>query len=344
MKAAVLEQINSPLSIQDLATHHDNKNGICLLDYGQVFVRILCAGICGAQLQEIRGDKGDPRHLPHLLGHEGCGIVEEIGPRVNTVKKGDKVVVHWRKGAGCDVMGPVFLTKLDRREVKAGPCTAFAEYVTVSENRVTSVPPDFPSDLGALLGCALSTALATIENETRSGQSILVIGCGGVGLSFILAAKSRHLWPITAVDKNKNALQAAENLGAEGFNKIFDIERTFDIAIDTTGVQILITLGIEALNPSGKFIMVGQPNRFANIDISRAVRMFDGEGKTIKATQAGGFNPAMDIPRYVNMWRSGALNDYPKIIGHRIKLDQINDGIALMLKGEAKGRVMIDFE
>ena len=103
MKAAVLETINHPLSIREVE--------LTDLKVGQVLIKIIVSGLCGAQLHEIRGHKGNAKFLPHLMGHEGCGIVESVGPGVTTVKVGDKVVMHWRPGTGIEAPPPTFLTE-----------------------------------------------------------------------------------------------------------------------------------------------------------------------------------------------------------------------------------------
>src|SRR3989344_9087925 len=157
MKAAVLENINGPLTIGEVA--------LTDLLFGQVLVKVLVSGICGAQLQEIAGNKGNAKFVPHLLGHEGCGKVEEIGPDVTRLKKGDKVVLHWRKGDGIESPFPTYLYK--GRKMPSGKVTTFSEYSIVSENRASVVSEDIPNDFCALLGCSLSTALSTVEKEAR---------------------------------------------------------------------------------------------------------------------------------------------------------------------------------
>lgn len=343
LKAAVLEKINQPLKVMDLECPSPWPGASEItLSVGQVLVRMSCAGICGAQLQEIDGLKGDPSYLPHLLGHEGSGTVQDVGLGVTRVKKGDKVVIHWRKGDGIDALPSTFkhyepdddqLASPDL--IKSGPCTTFSEFTIVSENRVTPIPSDVPDELGALLGCCLSTALAVVENvaKIRFGESVLIIGCGGVGLAHIIAAKLAHAHPVVAIDKADKARHATL-LGAQFY--LANPFKDFDVIIDTCGSMS----EIDALAPSGRYIMVGQPK--PGVWPCNFLKMFEGEGKTIQATQAGGFNPTRDIPRYIELWRSGALRDYKKIITHRISLDQINEGIDLMRRGEA-GRVMIEF-
>jgi S-(hydroxymethyl)glutathione dehydrogenase/alcohol dehydrogenase len=295
MKAAVLEQIGQPLKIRHITTPND-------LQPGQVLVRVLCAGICGSQLQEIDGTKGDLKHLPHLLGHEGCGIVEQIGSVVSTVKPGDKVVLHWRKGEGCDVLGI-------QGGIKAGPITTFSDFTIVSENRVTAIPHDIPNDFAALLGCALSTAVSIVEKEAKPkiGDVISVIGCGGLGLSIIFALTMRksELWTVYGVDCVASKKELVEQFHMARFARL---PVPSDMTIDTISNW-----------PNGQRYISLQKN----------------------GTSAGGFDPAKDIPRYCEMFRHGTFDGYEKIITHRISLDQINEGIKLMRDGKA-GRVMIE--
>lgn len=324
MKAAVLTKINEPLVLEELQRPYN-------LSYGQVLVEVLCTGICGAQLQEIDGRKGDPKHLPHLLGHEGCGMVRDAGPGVRIVSPGDKVVLHWRKGTGIDADPASY----EQGTIKSGPITTFSKWAVISENRLTKIPSDMPDELGALFGCALSTALAVVENvaKIRFGEKILIVGCGGVGLSLMLAAKLAHAYPIYGIDINyEHKRKWITDLGGIILSAA-DATTKFDVIIDTVGdAQWFSSLG-----PSGRYILVGQPRNKLTIDERF---WFTGEGQTLTATQGGNFNPTLDIPRYVNLWRSGALANYKSLISHQLCLDHINEGIALMREGKA-ARVMI---
>jgi Zn-dependent alcohol dehydrogenase len=293
MKAAILEKIGAPLRVSDIRLPKT-------LQHGRVLVKVLCTGICGSQLQEIDGIKGDSAHLPHLLGHEGCGIVEGVRTDSYKFKIGDKVVMHWRKGSGADVVGGTY------GGIRSGPITTFSEYSIVSENRLTKIDDDVPNDFAALLGCALSTALAIVEKETQNDQCIIVIGCGGVGLALILVSKMISSF-VAGFDRVKSKRALVEALGAQWITRMVKA----DVLIDTIG-------GYRDYVSRGKY-----------------VSLQDG------GTSAGGFDPPKDIPRYVQMWRDGLLNDYPKIVTHRISLDQINEGIQLMREGKA-GRVMIE--
>ncbi len=335
MKAALLTELNAPLEIVDF---HPTE-----LRYGQVLVKMLVSGICGAQLQEIRGDKASGP-LPHPLGHEGVGIVTEIGPGVTKVHPKDKVILHWRKGDGVESETPRYLYKEDT--ITAGKVTTFQELSIVSENRITKVPSYMPNDLCALLGCSLSTALATVEQEAeiKFGESVLIVGCGGLGACLIVAAKLAGAVPICVLDKHDKG-DLAHSLGASAFGHSLEESCSyakFDVVIETSGNIGAIESTMPALAPGGRYIMVGQPKAHMNVKIQNAFHLFDG-GKTIKATQGGGFNPSIDIPRYVNAWESTVLPTRPlaKLITHRVSLDNINDGLDLVRNGQA-GRVMVD--
>lgn len=342
MKAAVLETIDAPLVIGEVE--------LGTLSRGQVLVKILVSGICGSQLQEIAGNKGNAKFVPHLLGHEGCGIVEEIGEGVTTVKKGDKVVMHWRKGAGIESDFPSYVYK--GKKMSSGKVTTFSEYSIVSENRVTAVPKDTPDDLCALLGCGLSTALATLENEAklRAGESVLIEGFGGLGASLSKAATQMGAKPIVAIDVHEHKREAAAERGVDiyinaatenvqGVLQKNDI-KGFDVIIETSGSAKSIAETLPLLAGGGRFIMVGQPKPGESVEIRDANHLFGGEGKIIKATQGGGFSPASDIPRYLEMYRKGKLS-IDDLITHRTTLDKINDAITLMREGKAN-RIMVD--
>jgi Zn-dependent alcohol dehydrogenase len=344
MKAAILEQLNAPLALADI---HPGE-----LSFGQVLVKVLASGICGAQLQEIRGFKDNAKFLPHLLGHEGCGIVLEIGPGITRVKEGDKVVMHWRKGEGIESDFPKYEAKhlfkfsLTRNvRVTAGKVTTFQEQSVVSENRLTKVPLHTPVELCALLGCGLSTALATIESEMKFGQSLLIIGLGGLGVNLLRAAHLLGANPIVCADIHEGKRDIARGFGAEFihaafFSDVAKLSLKFDVIIDTAGDAISMKQALPCLCGGGHYIMLGHPAPGVSVEMLHARHMFDGEGKTIKATQGGGFNPTADIPRYISLHESGRLN-LDGIITHRIPLDRINDGIELVKQGQAS-RVLIE--
>jgi Zn-dependent alcohol dehydrogenase len=345
MKAAVLEEINAPLTVTDIE--------LSALSFGQVLVKVLVSGICGSQLQEIAGNKGNAKFVPHLLGHEGCGIVEEIGPGVTKVKKGDKVVMHWRKGDGIEAdFGKYFFKGKERT---AGKVTTFSEHSIVSENRVTPVPQDTPNDLCALLGCGLSTALSAVANDAqvKPGESVMIIGLGGLGTCFMKASRFYCANPIIGIDICDNKKEVVKSLRGDLFinsakeNILEAMQRELgikdmDVIIDTSGNARSIADTMPLLGEGGRYIMVGQPKPGESVEIKMANHLFGSfEGKTIKATQGGRFLPSKDIPRYVKLCKAGLL-DIENLVTHRTKLDDINGAIEMMRAGKAN-RIMVDF-
>ncbi|MCG3773860.1 MAG: NDMA-dependent alcohol dehydrogenase [Nitrospira sp.] len=343
MKAAVLETIDSPLVVAEV--------GLTELSFGQVLVKVLVSGICGAQLQEIAGNKGNAKFVPHLLGHEGCGIVEAIGPGVTRVAVGDKVVMHWRKGDGIESDFPTYAYK--GKTIRSGKVTTFSEQSIVSENRLTTVPQDTPEELGALLGCSLSTALSTIsiEANVKMGESVMIIGAGGLGANLIRTAGLVSAFPIISVDVHDHKRELAESLGATLYincltvpvetelREKLGLDRV-DVIIDTSGHPGSIADTIPLLSGTGRYIFLGQPKPGADVTIKNAHHLFEGDGKTLKATQGGGFNPSVHLARYVRLFKAGILKT-DGLVTHRMPLDQINEAIGLVREGQA-GRIIID--
>ena len=342
MKAAILVEQNKPLVIDEISTNE--------LDYGQVLVRVEVSSICGRQIGEITGAKGEDKFLPHLLGHEGGGVVEEIGPGVTTVKAGDKVVMHWRKGNGIESNFPKYLWNND--VIGGGLVTTLGEYSVVSENRLTPVPSSIPSEIAALFGCAVTTALGLVNNEARLkiGQSIAVIGTGGVGLNIIQAAALVTANPIIAIDIQNERLQMAMQLGAthsinnknndlvENISKIAG-SKGVDVIVDTSGVPELIEVAYRLTAPGGRMIMVGQPHFSKSLTIKNFSNNFTG--KTIKDSEGGATNPVQDIPRYIKLFEDGKL-ELEKIITNRYRLDDINLAIKDLQSGHINGKCIIE--
>lgn len=343
MKSALLTTLNAPLEIVEA--------GLTALQFGQVQVKVLVSGICGAQLQEIRGEKVAP--LPRFIGHEAAGIVEAVGVGVNTVSIGSKVVCHWRLGTGIESDFPRYIVpaKLSNYSVPAyydtitsGKVVTFTEQAIVSENRCTAVPLDTPDELCALLGCGLSTALGTVENEAnlQFGETVLILGVGGLGVNLILASKLRQASSITACDIHESKRSLAENLGATFVtpDQIADkTEGRFDVIIDTTGNADVFKASLPWLAGGGRYVLVGQPKPGASLVMANAKHLFDGTGKRVLATQGGGFKPDRDIPRYVAMHKAGLLK-LDGVVSERVPLVEINRGLDLVRHGQAS-RVMV---
>ena len=338
--AAVLVQQKAPLVLEEIELPR--------LALGQVLVKMLASGICGSQLGEIDGVKGPDRFLPHLLGHEGCGVVLEVGEGVRTVKPGDKVVLHWRKGAGLESTTPVYCSKLGR--VNAGWVTTFNEMAIVSENRVTAVPADFDADAAALLGCAVTTGFGVINNnaQLKIGQSIAIFGAGGIGLNIVQAAAMVNAWPIIAVDLFDNRLALAESLGATHLinSRQQDAEAEIrriagpqgvDVTIDNTGNVKVIETAYRLTAARGRTVLVGVPPKESAAAIYTLPLHFE---KTITGSHGGEAMPEHDIPNYVRLSQAGKLRLKP-LVGRRYPLTNINQAIDDMRSGVLTGRAIV---
>jgi hypothetical protein len=337
MKAAVLTKINSPLEIANLQT--------CDLKIGQVLIKVIKSGLCGAQIQEIKGLKGNEKFLPHLIGHEGCGVVEEIGDGVTKVKKGDKVVLHWRKGSGIESDFPSYI--FNNKKISSGKITTLSEYSIVSENRMTKIDHNISDDFCALLGCGLSTGLSIVNKEAniKFGESVLILGCGGVGLNCILASKLSCAHPIVGVDTNEHKKNLIIKNGGEfchidNLIQIFDKYKKFDCIIDTTGYLDLVSKCIPYLSEQGRCIFVAQPKQNSSITISNPINFFSTSGISFKTTQAGNFEPDIDIPKYTKLYLNKLINT-DNIVTDFYNLDEINDAV-LKLNSGTSGRIIIN--
>lgn len=277
------------------------------------------------------------------MGHEGCGIVKRIAPGVTKFKVGDKVIMHWRKGSGAESQPPEY--EHEGKIITSGQVTTFSDFSICSENRLTAVPSETPNELCALLGCGLSTALGVMENDARlqAGESVLIVGCGGVGLNLIRVAKMMGASRVVGHDKDIVKVVNAGNMGADfqRFGLKNPSEKSkFDVIVDTTGNVDAIEAAIPLLAPSGRMILVGQPKPGADLILYGARHLFDGEGKSIKATQGGGFQPDTDIPRFVRMWKSGHLK-IDGIVTHRFPFLKINEALDAVRSGSA-GRCLLE--
>ncbi len=337
--AAILENLNVPLVLDEIESQP--------LEVGQVLVRIHCSGICGAQLNEIAGTKGPDKFLPHLLGHEGGGVVVETGPGVTSVKVGDHVVLHWRKGAGIHAKPAKYAWH--GRTVNSGWVTTFSEYAVVSENRVTPIPKGLPFEIAALMGCAVTTALGLINNlgQVKIGQSVAVFGCGGVGLNVVQGAALVAAYPIIAIDIYDHKLAMAREFGAshvinssksevrEEVRKIVGPQGV-DVFIENTGMVRLIETAYELTAPKGRTILVGVPRHDQNINIHSLPLH---HGKVLTGCEGGDTDPTVDIPRYARLYQAGKLS-LEQVITHRYPFAEINPALDDVRAGKV-GRAML---
>jgi S-(hydroxymethyl)glutathione dehydrogenase/alcohol dehydrogenase len=342
-KAAILTELRMPLVIAEIEIPQELK-------IGQVLVKVHFSGICGSQLGEIDGAKGEDKFLPHLLGHEGSGTVVSIGPGVKTVSIGDKVVLHWRKGEGIQSDPPIY--NWNGIKVNAGWVTTFNEYAVVSENRITTIPDDSELDIAALYGCAVTTGFGVIENNAKLkiGESIVVFGAGGIGLNVVQAASLVSAFPIIAIDVFDNRLALAKEMGAthtinslelsfdEILTKINAISK-IDAFIDNTGNPKVIEFGYNIVKPQGKVVLVGVPKKGNNINIFSLPMHF---GKSIIGSHGGEAIPEVDIPRINNLYLENRIN-FKKLISKTFNLNEINTAISDIRNGFVSGRVSIKF-
>lgn len=345
MKAAYLEKQNQPLIIDDLKLPN--------LNWGQVLVKVKYSGICGRQIQEINGSKGEDKFLPHLMGHEGGGVVLKVGEGVNHVKVNDNVVMHWRPGFGIDSNFPKY-ENFDGLSIGGGLVTTFNEEAVVSGNRITKIDNSIPLEFAALLGCSTSTALGIIINEAqvRPGNSLLIIGSGGVGLNLVQVAKMINAYPIITVDNNINKLKYSKKIGAshtintreieleDGIKSILGNSSTIDFAVDTTGSTNLISTAYDIIGKNGQLILVGQPKINEDLVLKNVSKNF--LGKKIFDSQGGLFHPHLDIPKLSILLKNNVL-DLSGIITDTFDFMDVNLAINKLIKGEIIGKCILKF-
>ena len=342
MKAAILVQSNAPLELAELEMPER-------LSFGQVHVRLHYSGICGAQINEIEAAKGPDKFLPHLLGHEGSGIVERIGEGVTRVQPGDHVVLHWRPSGGLQCQPPKY--RWGSKTVNAGWVTTFNDEAIVSENRLTVIPKDFDLRTAPLFGCAVTTAVGVVNNDAqlKIGQSVVIFGIGGVGLNIAQAARMVSAHPIVGIDLHDSKLDMASRWGlthtlnsaTEGpalAEKIRSIvgKSGADVVIDTTGNTRVIELAYDLTHPDGRTILVGVPRAGEKASIYTLPLHFK---KILKGSHGGSVSPDLEIPRLINLIRADKMT-LDGLITHEFPLSQVNEAIAAHRSGTA-ARVII---
>ena len=340
MKAAILAESKQPLVIDDIALPEN-------LEFGQVLVDIHYSGICGAQINEIDAAKGPDKFLPHLLGHEGSGVVKEIGPGVSTVKEGDHVVLHWRPSSGIQSPAPKY--NWDGKVVNAGWVTTFNEQAIISENRLTVIPNNFDMKIAPLFGCAVTTAFGVVNNDAqvKVGQSVVIFGIGGVGLNIAQAANMVSAHPIVGVDLLEHKLEMGKKFGLThavvgGKEPVNDIIRDIvgaqgaDVVIDTTGNSRIIEQAYELTRSDGKTICVGVPKKGDNISIYSLPLHFN---KVLTGSHGGDAIPDKEIPRYIRLIEDNKMT-LDGLVTHEFSLEKINDALDLFRSGEA-GRIIV---
>lgn len=335
----MLVELGQPLELHDLE--------IPPLQYGQVLTRILCSGICGSQLGEIEGVKGYDPYLPHLLGHEACAEVLEIGPGVRRVKPGQRVVLHWRKASGLEGPPAVYHSE-QLGQVNSGWVTTFSEHSVVSENRVTPVPDTTDPIVAALMGCAVTTGAGVVNRDAKIelGESLLIFGAGGVGLSVLQAAQLAGAIPIVISDRFENRLELARRLGAQRTvaSQQVDLEQElqghgpFDVVVESTGYVPFIEMSYRLAGPQGRVVLVGVPRAGDQASLYTLPLHF---GKQLRGSHGGDSVPDRDIPRYLKLVEARRL-DLPALVSRTYPFQQINQALDDMRDGSVAGRCLLE--
>ncbi len=331
-KAAILIEQKKDLVVDEIE--------IPCIDYGKVLVEIKSTRICGSQLGEIDGVKGPDNYLPHLLGHEAGGIVREVGLGVTRVKEGDHVVCHWRPAPGTSGQCPQY--EWNGKKVNAGHITTFSQYSILSESRVTPIDKKYSFDVAALMADTITTGFGVISNDAnvKIGESVCVIGVGGIGLGVILGAKLAGANPIIAVDLQDHKLEKAEQYGAthtinakdsditEALNSI-TLSGKVDVMIDGTGNPIVIENAFNLTENTGRCVLFGVIPFNKKVSLNTLPLHF---GKVLTGSEGGQSQPHVDVPRYLKMMDAGLFN-LDGFVSHRVKLDEINHAIRDMKEG-----------
>jgi S-(hydroxymethyl)glutathione dehydrogenase / alcohol dehydrogenase len=328
MKAAVLYELGKPLRVVD-------DVDVPAVQRGQVKVRLAYSGVCHSQLMEVRGRRGQDPYLPHLLGHEGSGVVTEIGAEVSKVRPGDRVILGWIKGSGLDVSGPRY--RRGEETLSAGAVTTFNEYAVVSENRCTALPDGVPMDVAVLFGCALPTGAGIVTNSLQPtpGSTVAVFGLGGIGLSAMMACRLYGCSKIIAVDVAPDKLELADALGATSvvdasrMDPVEEVRRLTggkgaDYSVEAAGSAATIEQAFDSVRRGGGLcIFASHPPQNARISLDPYELIC---GKRIAGSWGGASNPDRDVPRFADLYCAGKL-PLEKLITRRYRLDDINSAL-----------------
>ena len=318
------------------------------LEAGQILVQNRFSGICRSQLMEVSGQRGRDPWLPHLLGHEGYGLVKEIGPSVTKVIPGDKVIISWIDGIGIKSKNPIFKA-VGGSEISSGPATTFSEFSVVSENKVYIAPSGFPEEFIPQFGCALLTGGGMVlsnlqkKNIART-QSILVLGFGGVGTAAALILKTIENSEVVIIEESNSRQKAAKNLG---FNRVFssllEYKKTnpsdlFDYCFEAAGSVKSIQEGFASIKKDGVLVFASHPKNgdLINLDPHELIK-----GKTIKGTWGGNFPPDQAIIEIGERLIKLEI-DIGSMLGPKFALDKVNQGLSYLQSG-GPGKPLIDF-
>jgi S-(hydroxymethyl)glutathione dehydrogenase/alcohol dehydrogenase len=357
-RAAVLHAVQTPMSIETVTS--------AALKPTDVLVRIRAAGLCHTDLEVIEGSLRYP--LPIVLGHEAAGTVEQIGSAARGVKVGDHVVLSWNPHCGqcfhCDRDAPILCEQYLGEGPKGGAFDgegrtrlsdgrplqqlmfmgSFGEYCVVTDQQAIPVPKEIPFDRACLIGCGVMTGAGAALNlgAIAHGDTVMVIGCGAVGLAAVQGARLAGAGAIIAVDIDPAKLVLAAKMGAThgvdakkedaiAIGKRETKGRGVDVVIEAAGSAAAFRATTEAVRPGGQVIWLGK------IDVDNDVSFRWGslmQEKRIRRVSYGNTRPRRDFPLLARAYLDGSLM-LDELITRRITLDEINDGFAALKRGEA---------
>jgi S-(hydroxymethyl)glutathione dehydrogenase / alcohol dehydrogenase len=331
---------------------------------GFVRVRVRAAGVCHSDLSAISGRLGLP--TPVVVGHESSGDVIEVADDVTAFAAGDRVIVSWVPQCGAcancrsgqpqlctfnttdEYRFPRFAADGDPVWGQAG-CGGFAEELLVSAHNLVALPDDVPYDIGALVGCGVSTGVGAVMNtaDVTPGDSVAIIGCGGVGLSAVQAARAAGARVVLAIDPVAAKRDLALELGAthaaapNGLTEAVEVLTGgvgFDTVIEAVGAAGTIRAAYDAIRRGGTAVIAGVGPKDTQVSFT-PYELYAGE-KRLVGSVFGSTDIRRDFPRVIQMWRDGSL-DLERIISARIDLDALPDAVAALRSGEALRSVVV---
>lgn len=350
------------------------KVKIAELGSRDVLVKIRAAGLCHTDLEVIEGSLRLP--FPIVLGHEAAGVVVRVGPDAQGVQVGDHVVLSWNPHCGdcfyCDQSLPILCESYLKNTPKALAFDghpkarlangsdlhqlmylgAFGEYCVVQDQQAIPVPREMPFDRAALIGCGVMTGVGAALNvaKVRPGMSVMVIGCGAVGLAAIQGAVLGGAEKILAVDLQESRLQAATDMGAttlvnpktDDATSIARAEtsgRGIDVVLESAGSEPAFRLTMEAVRPGGEVVWLGKTDVENDVAFRWGSLM---QEKRIRRSSYGDARPRRDFPYLCRAYLDGRLK-LDELISRRISLDEINDGFRMLKAGETiRSVIMFD--
>lgn len=355
MKAAVMYGVDQPLVIEDVQLDEPRAN--------EVLIRTSATGVCHSDLHFMEGKY--PMACPAVLGHESAGVVEQIGDEVTNVQVGDRVVVAFVASCGfCDncVQGRPFicintnrLGRQDRLSMNGQVVTqfagmsAFAEQQLVSATALVHVPDDVPMEAAALVGCSVMTGVGAATNTARvqAGQTVAVVGCGGVGLNVIQGAVAAGASRVIAVDMLENKLAAAREFGAtdvvdasqgDPVEAVKGLVRGgVDYAFEAIGLVQTAEQCFEMAKRGGRAVIVGMLPFDSQVTIPGAAFL---QEKGMIGSFYGSTRQTYDMAWLMELYRQGRLK-IDELISRRYDLGQINEAYDALKAGEVNRSVLI---